>query len=110
MFDYGLPESGSDFNPGDADANLVPGLVEKIAIPILHHQIAHCWDMLSTRETKNAVSATNLVINYVPASSEALRELLAVIRTRLADAIDSLTVCPCDSFDTGPSTHLVHFF
>lgn len=92
LFDYGLPENGSDFNPGDADANLVPGLVEKIAIPILHHQIAHCWDMLSTRETKNAVSATNLVINYVPASSEALRELLAVIRTRLSDAIDSLTV------------------
>lgn len=92
LFEYGLLEKEGDFNPGDADADLVPGLVEKIAIPLLHHQIAHCWDVLSTRETKNAVSATNMVINYVPASSEALRELLAVIHTRLTDAIGSLMV------------------
>ncbi|KAF8396485.1 hypothetical protein HHK36_018108 [Tetracentron sinense] len=92
LFSYGLSENGSDFNPDDADANLVPGLVEKVALPILHHEIAHCWDMLSTRGTKNAVLATNLVINYVPASSEALRELLAVIHTRLADAVANLIV------------------
>jgi hypothetical protein len=66
--------------------------VEKIAIPILHHEIAHCWDMLSTQETKNAISATSLVINYVPATSEALSELLAAIRTRLADAVASTVV------------------
>lgn len=87
-----MPEDGSDLNPDDADINLVPELVEKVALPILHHEIAHCWDMLSTRETKNAVSATNLVINYVPASSEALSELLAVVRTRLEDAVTSLMV------------------
>lgn len=66
--------------------------MEKIAIPILHHEIAHCWDMLSTRETKKAISATSLVINYVPATSEALSELLAAIRTRLADAVASIVV------------------
>lgn len=92
LFNYGLPEDGSDLNPDDVDANLVPGLVEKIAIPILHHEIAHCWDMLSTQETKNAISATSLVINYVPATSEALSELLAAIRTRLADAVASIVV------------------
>ncbi|PIA52184.1 hypothetical protein AQUCO_01000217v1 [Aquilegia coerulea] len=92
LFKYGLPENTSDLNPEDADANLVPGLVEKIALPILHHQIAQCWDMLSTRETRNAVSATNMVINYVPASSEALQDLLTVINDRLADAVGSLTV------------------
>lgn len=92
LFNYGMPEDGSDLNPDDADINLVPELVEKVALPILHHEIAHCWDMLSTRETKNAVSATNLVINYVPASSEALSELLAVVRTRLEDAVTSLMV------------------
>lgn len=92
LFNYGLPEDGSDLNPDDVDANLVPGLVEKIAIPILHHEIAHCWDMLSTQETKNAISATSLVINYVSATSEALSELLAAIRTRLADAVASIVV------------------
>ncbi|KAF8397793.1 hypothetical protein HHK36_016716 [Tetracentron sinense] len=92
LFNYGLLETGSDFNPDDADANIVPGLVEKVALPILHHEIAHCWDMLSIRGTKNAISATNLVLNYVPASSEALRELLAAIHARLADAVANLIV------------------
>lgn len=92
LFNYGLPEDGSDFSPDDADGNLVPGLVEKVAIPILHHEIAHCWDILSTRETKNAVSATSLVTNYVPASSEGLAELFVAIRTRLADAVADIKV------------------
>ncbi|XP_058109221.1 transcriptional repressor ILP1 [Magnolia sinica] len=92
LFNYGLPEDGSDFNLDDADANLIPELVEKVALPILHHEIAHCWDMLSTRGTKNAVSATKLVISYIPASSEALQELLAAVRNRLADAVDNLSV------------------
>ncbi|KAI6676995.1 hypothetical protein NL676_037791 [Syzygium grande] len=92
LFDYGLPQDGSDFAPDDADSNLVPGLVEKVALPILHHEIAHSWDMLSTRETKYAVAATTLVTNYVPASSDALAELLVAVRTRLADAVAKLIV------------------
>lgn len=92
LFNYGLPEDGRDFAPDDADANLVPTLVEKVALPILHHEIAHCWDMLSARETRNAVSATSLVVTYVPTSSEALAELLLAIRTRLAEAVSNLTV------------------
>ena len=92
LFDYGVPNDGSDFVSDDADSNLVPELVEKVALPILHHEIVHCWDMLSTRETKNAVTATVLVTNYVPTSSEALSDLLVAIRTRLADAVANLTV------------------
>ena len=92
LFNYGMPEDGSDFAPNDADANLVPELVEKVALPILHHEIAHCWDMLSTRETRNAAFDTSLITNYVPPSSEALTELLVVIRTRLSGAIEDLTV------------------
>ena len=92
LFNYGLPTDGSDFASEDTDANLVPELVEKVALPILHHEIVHCWDMLSTRETKNAVNATGLVTSYVPASSEALSDLLAAIRTCLAEAVANLTV------------------
>lgn len=98
LFDYGLPQDGSDFAPDDADSNLVPGLVEKVALPILHHEIAHSWDMLSTRETKYAVAATTLVTNYVPASSDALAELLVAVRTRLADAVAKLIVCVTERF------------
>ncbi|XP_021747669.1 transcriptional repressor ILP1-like [Chenopodium quinoa] len=92
LFDYGVPEDGSGFSPDDADADLVPGLVEKVALPILHHDIAHCWDLLSSRESKNVVSATNLIIHYIPASSEALKELIAAVRTRLTEAVANLVV------------------
>nr|XP_029119681.1 transcriptional repressor ILP1 [Elaeis guineensis] len=92
LFNYGLPGKDRDFDPDDADANLIPELVEKVALPILHHEIAHCWDMLSTQMTKNVVFATNMVINYVPASSKALHELLAVVHSRLTEAITSLSV------------------
>ncbi|KAK6228484.1 hypothetical protein SCA6_000824 [Theobroma cacao] len=91
LFNYGFPEDGS-FAPDDADANLVPALVEKVALPVLHHEISHCWDMLSMQETKNAVSATSLIIDYVPASSEALAELLVTIRTRLSEAVADIMV------------------
>lgn len=85
LFDYGLPED-------DADANIIPELVEKVAIPILHHEISHCWDMLSTRETKYAVTATNLVFRYVPLSSKSLGELVTALRDRLTDAVADLMV------------------
>lgn len=94
LFNYGLSEDGNDFSPDDADANLVPELVERVALPILHHELAHCWDIFSTRETKNAVSATNLVIRYIPASSEALGELLAVVHKRLYKAVTNFMVPP----------------
>ncbi|XP_010491499.1 PREDICTED: PAX3- and PAX7-binding protein 1-like [Camelina sativa] len=92
LFDYGKPEDEDDFAPDDTDANLVPELVEKVAIPILHHQIVRCWDILSTQETRNAVAATSLVTNYVPASSEAVAELLTAIRARLVEAIAAISV------------------
>ena len=89
LFDYGRPEDGND--PDDADANLVPGIVEKVAIPILHYEVTHCWDTLSTKETKNVVLATVLVAEYVP-SSEALKNLVTTVRDRLDDAVADLVV------------------
>lgn len=92
LFNYGMSEDGDDFSPDDADANLVPELVERVALPILHHELAHCWDVFSARETKNAISATNLVIRYIPASSEALGELLSVVHKRLYSVVSNFTV------------------
>ncbi|XP_024988150.1 transcriptional repressor ILP1 [Cynara cardunculus var. scolymus] len=92
LFNYGLPEDESQINSDDADVNLVPDLVEKVAIPILQHEIAHCWDMLSTKETKCAVAATNLVFRYVPHSSKSVSELVAVLRDRLSDVVANLMV------------------
>ncbi|GJR41643.1 transcriptional repressor ILP1 [Tanacetum coccineum] len=91
LFSYGMPEDGSEMNPDDADANIIPDLVEKVAIPILQHEISHCWDMLSTKETKYAVAAATLVLGY-PLSSKAINELLVVLRDRLSDAVTNLMV------------------
>ncbi|KAD3067201.1 hypothetical protein E3N88_35081 [Mikania micrantha] len=92
LYDYGMPEDKSKVNPDDADVNLVPDLVERVAVPILQYELAHCWDMLSTKETKYAVSATNLVFTYVSLSSEAVGELVSVLRDRLSDAVSHLMV------------------
>ncbi|XP_071723860.1 transcriptional repressor ILP1-like [Rutidosis leptorrhynchoides] len=89
---YGLPKDTSDFSSDDADANLVPILVEAVALPILRHELQYCWDMLSTRETNNAVAATLLVIEYFDVSSGKLAELLTVVRDRLADAVANIKV------------------
>ncbi|XP_051148713.1 transcriptional repressor ILP1 [Andrographis paniculata] len=95
LFTYGLPEDENTVNgkvDSDADADLIPKLVEKLAIPILHHQLSCCWDMLSTSETKHAVFAMNLVIGYVDLSSSALMGLLSVLRDRLTKAVADLIV------------------
>ncbi|QCE11982.1 GC-rich sequence DNA-binding factor [Vigna unguiculata] len=94
LLNYGLPEDRNKFvhDDGDADLELVPNLVEKVALPLLHYEISHCWDMLSQQETKNAIAATKLIVDHVSHESEALTGLLVSIRTRLADAVANLTV------------------
>ncbi|KAH7280692.1 hypothetical protein KP509_36G009600 [Ceratopteris richardii] len=92
LFDYGMPENGVDVSVEDADVDLVPKLVEKVALPLLHHEIAHCWDILSSKSTNNAVAAVKIVLNYIPPSSDALQDLLAAVRSHLFKAIEDLEV------------------
>ncbi|TVU44212.1 hypothetical protein EJB05_03648, partial [Eragrostis curvula] len=91
LFDYGRENNQSEAD-ADPDEDLLPALVEKVALPILHHRIKHCWDVLSTQSTKNAVNAVTMVITYLPTSSEALHQLLASVKSRLADAIADISV------------------
>ncbi|RZB52924.1 Transcriptional repressor ILP1, partial [Glycine soja] len=76
LFTYGLPEDGKDFvqDDGDADLELVPNLVAKVALPILHYEISGCWDMLGQQETVNAIAATKLIVQQVSHESEALAD------------------------------------
>ncbi|KAK4357567.1 hypothetical protein RND71_023177 [Anisodus tanguticus] len=98
LFNYGLPPEGeSEISADDTDANLIPQLVEILAIPILHNQLANCWDVLSTSETVCAVSAMRLVLRYGPFSGSALSNLVAVLRDRLADAVANLKVPTWDT-------------
>ncbi|KAK3148728.1 hypothetical protein QOZ80_3AG0207860 [Eleusine coracana subsp. coracana] len=92
LFNYGMQSNKNEADCNDPDLNLVPALVEKVALPILHHRIKHCWDVFSTQSTKNAVIAVNLVIDYLQTDSEGLHQLLASVRSRLADAIADISV------------------
>ncbi|CAM6084681.1 unnamed protein product [Calypogeia fissa] len=92
LSDYGMPQDGKEPEEGDLDGDIVPKLVEKVALPILHHEIAHCWDRLSTQGTRRAVIAVEDILVYVPASSEPLQELMSAVRNRMADAVSTLDV------------------
>ncbi|EPS73173.1 hypothetical protein M569_01583, partial [Genlisea aurea] len=85
LFNYSVRED-------DEDANLIPELVEKLAIPILRHELSRCWDVFSTHETRCAVFATSLIVRYVDLSSSGLADLISVLRDRLAKAVADLTV------------------
>ncbi|XP_020589753.1 transcriptional repressor ILP1 [Phalaenopsis equestris] len=92
LLDYGSIGGKIDFEPDDKDANLIPILVEKVALPILHHDIAHCWNLFSTQRTENAVFAMNLIISYVSPTSKALLELLEVVCSRLTEAVANISI------------------
>jgi GC-rich sequence DNA-binding factor len=49
--------NGKKVEEDDANVNLIPKLVEKMVIPILHHEVPHCWDALSMERSKHAVVA-----------------------------------------------------
>ncbi|CAK9234297.1 unnamed protein product [Sphagnum troendelagicum] len=90
LFDYGMQVNGKKVEEDDADVNLIPKLVEKVALPVLHHEVAHCWDALSTEGSKHAVAAFQEMLIYVDVSSEPLQELLAAARARMAEAVAAL--------------------
>jgi len=90
LFDYGAQDDESA--SGSNDTDVVPVLVEKVALPILHHRIKHCWDVLSTQRTENAVDAVRMVIGYLPTSSKDLHQLLACVKGRLTQAIADMSV------------------
>lgn len=91
LFDYDIKDNESA-SGGSSDTDVVPVLVEKVALPILHHRIKHCWDVLSRKRTENAVGAIRMVIGYLPTSSKDLHQLLASVKNRLTQAIADLSV------------------
>ncbi|CAN6291043.1 unnamed protein product [Urochloa humidicola] len=92
LFEYGMQNEEIESASVSKDTDVVPVLVEKVALPILHHRIKHCWDVLSTQRTANAVHAISMVISYLPETSKDLHQLLASVKSRLSQAIADLSV------------------
>ncbi|KAL6909361.1 hypothetical protein ACP4OV_001642 [Aristida adscensionis] len=114
LFDYGVQNNESAMDSDDADVNLIPVLMEKVALPILHHRIKHCWDILSTRSTENTVQAVSLLIDYLPTTSKGLHQLVASVNSRLTEAISDLSVPAWGSMVTrtvpGAAQYAAHRF
>ncbi|CAI7863398.1 unnamed protein product [Closterium sp. NIES-53] len=86
LFDYGLPTDGSEPAPDDPDTNLVPRLVEKVGLPILHHALQHCWDPLDRAATNRAATAVEEVLVYVEAGAPAVVEMMKAVEGRIESA------------------------
>ncbi|CAI5952768.1 unnamed protein product, partial [Closterium sp. NIES-64] len=90
LFDYGLPTDGSEPAPDDPDTNLVPRLVEKVGLPILHHALQHCWDPLDRAATNRAVTAVEEVLVYVEAGAPAVVEMVKAVEGRIENAVGEI--------------------
>eukprot|EP00850_Spirogloea_muscicola_P018222 SM000164S02284 [mRNA] locus=s164:321624:323860:- [translate_table: standard] len=92
LFDYGMPRDGAPPDPADADSELVPRLVESVALPAVIAGVQRCWDPLSAASTRRAISAVQEVLVYVPPTSDGAAELLALVRARLTEAVAKMEV------------------
>jgi GC-rich sequence DNA-binding factor len=92
LFDYGMQVNGKKVEEGDADINLILELVEKVALPVLHHEIAHCWDALSTERSKHTIATFQEMLIYVDVSRESLHGLLAAAHACMAEAVLAVEV------------------
>eukprot|EP00899_Mesostigma_viride_P012159 jgi/Mesvir1/20944/Mv08015-RA.1 len=91
LFDYGMPEGG-EFAADDADQNLVPQLIEKLVMPIVHHSVAHCWDPSIWRQSRRVMGAVQEMLIYVPADSNSMMDLVKAVGERLTAAINALVL------------------
>ena len=56
LFDYGMPADAAAADPTDPDAQLVPQLVAKIALPRVQRAVERCWEPSSSSQTRRLVA------------------------------------------------------
>ncbi|CAM9801776.1 unnamed protein product [Scytosiphon promiscuus] len=79
------PESAGYGPDEDPDQNLVPQLVEKVALPLVAERISTAYDAMSRRQTACLVSAVSEILVYDPAEES--------LKTLLGSARDALQAC-----------------
>ena len=88
LFDYGVP-SDPDAPPppaDDADATLVPRLVEALVLPQALALARRCWDASDPRQSAALASVVADLLVYAPPDSEPMAELLAALPKALERA------------------------
>eukprot|EP00752_Nemacystus_decipiens_P001258 g1256.t1 len=85
------PESAGYGPDEDPDQNLVPQLVEKVALPLVAERLSTAYDAMSRRQTACLVSAVSEILVYDPAE-ESLKTLLGAAREAFQVAVRNLCV------------------
>lgn len=75
-----------DLDPEDPDGNLVPSLVHKVALPIVHHA-AECWDPYSSKQTKCLANAVKEILIYCPPEDDESIQMMNAVHRKLAEAV-----------------------
>ncbi|RKO84234.1 hypothetical protein BDK51DRAFT_33119 [Blyttiomyces helicus] len=84
LANYGIPDP-ADLDPDDADATLLPRLVEKSVLPRLA-AVVDAYNPRSARQTALFIKLVGQMLDYTKASGRAFA-LMATIEQRLAAAV-----------------------
>ncbi|CAM9789543.1 unnamed protein product [Chrysoparadoxa australica] len=88
----GLGVDGESGGPAlDPDKNLVPALVERVALPLLAARLQSCYDPASTRQTEVLISAVTEMLVYEP-SEKAVKTLVAAPLEQITQAVADVCV------------------
>ena len=91
VFDYGATDGA--FEDGDADANLLPKLVEHIVIPIVAEAVESWWDPRDCSQSRALASTLRDVFVYVePSANEEAKELVISVQRRLKKAAEECSI------------------
>ncbi|RKO90895.1 hypothetical protein BDK51DRAFT_41485 [Blyttiomyces helicus] len=90
LANYGIPDP-ADLDPDDADATLLPRLVEKSVLPRLA-AVVDAYNPRSARQTALFIKLVGQMLDYTKASGKAFLVLMAAIEQRLeADVVATST-------------------
>ncbi|CAM9137754.1 unnamed protein product [Ectocarpus sp. 8 AP-2014] len=83
------PDSAGYGADEDPDQNLVPQLVEKVALPLVAERLSTAYDAMSRRQTACLVSAVSEILVYDP-TEESLKTLLGSAMRALQAAVHNV--------------------
>jgi GC-rich sequence DNA-binding factor len=105
LFDYGMSAAGGGGggsggdgggdDDNDADANLVPTLIEKLLAPVVEHATRECWDPSSVEQSRRLAGVVREMLVYLePAQCSAMADLLGAVTTKLREMVVTRCAIP----------------
>ena len=96
LFDYGMPTQEDEMSStDDADANLVPALIEKLLVPVVDHAVRVCWEPSSVEQSQRLSAVMKEMLIYLePVECSAMSDLLTSVKKKLMNMSETSCVIP----------------